>query len=245
MPGVLFLNILDVGRALGATPREATPQSVADWLASEYIAKRGGTFTYDPAITSLFDLFKGLSTPEEAKKWCESHGNPKGRRQNAEAIAEAGPYAAANVSVCHKIGLTAVAVGRAKGETVYAGIKAPLLRIQENKAYIVMPGFRMSHRPSDAQIDFACSFALATFGRDDYEVADFEYIYAGPSAHGKGRMLQVVHGRDRDVYDMDTLDALLDIYVRGVSIALERGAPAARPGLRGYRIIDPDAPYFL
>jgi len=55
---VLLLNVFDVARSLGAKPLEATATSVANWLLTEYVPKRGGSFNYNPAINATFDLFR-------------------------------------------------------------------------------------------------------------------------------------------------------------------------------------------
>src|ERR1019366_7478689 len=97
---------------------------------------------------------------DAAVLYCLTTGNPKGRRQNAEAVKCVAAYAIRNVSKCYRIGFTAVAVGRVRGEPVYVGIKAPMLRILGDDVFVVMPGFRMSHRPLEPEIDVACSIAL-------------------------------------------------------------------------------------
>lgn len=154
------------------------------------------------------------------------------------------PYALEHPSICHRIGLTAVAVGRFDGNTVYAKLKAPLLRIEGQKAFVVMPGFRMSHRPTDVEIDFACSVALEILAQGDFSRADFEYLYAGPGP-GKGRMFQAIHGTDRFRFDLDRINRLLEVFVNGVALASREGMESKRPNLNGYRIIDPEAPRFL
>jgi hypothetical protein len=46
MSNLLHMNVLDVGRAFGSDPDAATPDTVADWLLSEYTSKRrGGSIT--------------------------------------------------------------------------------------------------------------------------------------------------------------------------------------------------------
>lgn len=241
MSSILFLNVLDVSRSLGQTPTKATPNSVAAWMINEYQKRRGGGFNYDPAISAIYDLFRGEHTVESAVLHCLTHGNPKGRRQNADAIKAVAPYALANISTCHRIGHTAVVAGRLPGKNVYIGIKAPMVRVVHDEAYVVMPGFRMSHRPAEPEIDVACSIALATFGRDDFARADFEYLFAGPDIAGK-RSFRAIKGRERKVYDRDAVDAFLEIYVSGIAIVLEAGFDAPQPDLRGYRIIDPLEP---
>ena len=94
------------------------------------------------------------------------------------------PFALSNKSACYRIGNTAVAVGRIGGHSVYIGIKSPMVRVNDGKAYVVMPGFRRSFRPTEPEIDVACSIALANLARDDFADADFEYLYAGPGASG-------------------------------------------------------------
>jgi hypothetical protein len=171
-------------------------------------------------------------------------GNPAGRRPNSDAIKQIAPYALDNVSTCYRIGFTALAVGRIGDQTVYVGIKAPMVRVARREALVVMPGFRMSHRPVEAEIDVACSIVLANLARDDFADADFEYLYAGPGVSGQ-RDFRAIRGRDRTVYERDIVDGLLDVYVKGVALALQEGVNAPKPSLQGYRIIDPREPSFF
>jgi len=239
------MDILDIARSLGQRPFQATPRSVADWLASDYIGTGGGSFDYNTAIATTHDAFRGFHTQRSAVQFCRSHGNPKGRAQNASAIAAVMPYALEHKSVCHRIGLTAVAVGRFVGRTVYAKIKAPMMRIEGDEAFIVMPGYRMSFRPTEIEIDFACSVALATFAQDDRNGADFEYLYAGPSPQSsKVRMFQAIRGRDRYRFSEEQINRLLDVFVKGVALAHEDGLDRSSPYLTGYKIIDPSEPMF-
>jgi hypothetical protein len=202
MSSILLVNVLDVARSLGIDPVKATPDAVAAWLIERYLKARGGGFNYDPAIAATFDLFRGAHTFDSSVSHCLTHGNPKGRRQNADAIKVVAPYALANISTCYRIGHSAIVVGRIAGETVYVGIKAPMVRVVHDEAYVVMPGYRMAYRPAEPEIDVACSIALATFGRDDFSSADFEYLYSGPDVSGR-RSFRAIKGRDRRVYDDD------------------------------------------
>lgn len=244
MTSILLLNVLDFARCFGANALAAEPNEIADWLLREYMRKGGGGFNYNPAIRTLSDLFRGSIGEQAAVRFCETFGNPRGRRQNAEAIKTVAQYALSNVSTCYRIGFSAVAVGRTKGRTVYVAIKAPLVRVASGQAFVVMPGFRRSYRPADSQIDVACSLALATFARDDFAGADFEYLYAGPSSSG-GREFRAYLGRDRRVFDRNEVDALLDKYVRAITLILEMGVQVTQPNLSGYRIIDPGQSSFL
>jgi hypothetical protein len=244
MSSILLVNVIDVARSLGINPVRATPESVAKWLLESYLKKRGGGFNYDPAIGVTFDLFRGAHTLESATLHCLTVGNPKGRRQNADAVRAVAPYALANISTCYRIGHTAVVVGRAVGQSVFIGIKAPMVRVVHDEAFVVMPGYRMSHRPAEVEIDVACSIALANFGRDDFASADFEYLYSGPGISGH-REFRAIRGRDRNVYDRETVDALMDIYVKGVALVLRTQSEIRHPDLRGYRIVDPSQPEFF
>ncbi len=244
MPGLFLVNVLDTSRALGPRPLQATPESVAEWLRENYLPLRAGGFNYDPAINATYDLFRSAHTLESAVAHCLNNGNPKGREQNAAAIRRVAPFALANISTCYRIGNSAVAVGRVAGATIYVGIKTPMVRVRHDEAYVVMPGFRMTFRPAEAEIDTACSIALANFARDDYALADFEYLYAGPGEIG-ARELRAYHGRNRQVYHRDAVDELMDVYVKGVALLLNRGLGQGRPDLRGYRIIDPREPTFI
>jgi hypothetical protein len=241
MSNLSFLNVLDLARAFGEEPLAATPESIAVWLLDEYSRRNGGGFNYNPAIEILPDLFRGAMAYEAAIRHCEAKDNPKGRRQNVEAIKTIASYVLENQSTCYRIGLSAVAVGRIKEHTVYVGVKAPLVRVKGLDVFVVMPGFRRSHRPSERQIDLACSIALANFARDDFSGADFEYLYAGPGPSGD-RQFRAILGREREIFSPGEIDILLDVYVRGVALALEGGAEVRRPNLRGYRVIDPREP---
>lgn len=243
MSGLSLVNVLDVARALGPEPLTATPHQVADWLV-KYDRKRGGSFNYNTAINTTFDLFRGVLSYDEAVRHCSMSGNPRGRHQNTDAIRHVAPYAIENISTCYRIGFVAVAIGRIRGSTVYIGIKTPMVRVAHQEAFVVMPGFRMSHRPVEAEIDVACSIALANFGRDDFADADFEYLYAGPGASGQ-REFRAIRGKDRNVYDREVIDALLDIYVKGVALAVTAGANIRAPNLTGYRIFDPREPFLI
>jgi hypothetical protein len=245
MSSIRSLDILDIARSFGQKPFDATPHTISSWLENNYLARRGGVFNYDPSIQTTYDAFRGLHSIESAVRYCSENGNPKGRKQNASAIKSIMPYVLKHPSVCHRIGLTAVAIGRFDGRTVYARIKAPLLRVESDKAFVVMPGFRMSHRPKEIEIDFACSVALATFAQGDYNVADFEYLYAGPGEFGGERVFEAIHGHDRFRFDEGTINRLLDVFVKGVALAHEQGLNREEPHLRGYRIIDPREPRFF
>ncbi|MGN8095428.1 hypothetical protein [Methylobacterium sp. 22177] len=241
MSSFLLLNNLDVGRAFAFDPLNRKPEQIADWLLTEYVKKRGGSFNYDPAIKCLYEMFQGRLSLADAKMRCLTTGQPVGRPYNVQAIDCVGPYAVANPSTCYRIGYTAVPVGRAHGRTVYIGLKAPLLRVASGAASVVLPGFRKTSRPVGPQVDVACSIALATFARDDFSEADFEYLDAGEAAEGR-RFLRVYSGRERQIYGVDDVDALLDVYVKGVALALESGVTVKDANLRGYRVIDPDQP---
>ena len=244
MTGLFLLDVIDVARALGFEPRQATAEQVADWLLSKYSKKPRGGFNYHPAMNCLFDLFSGRSNEKSAVQYCLTTGNPKGRRQNADAVKCVAAYALEHESRCYPVAFTALAVGRVKQQTVYVSMKAPLVRVEHGVASVVMPGFRMSYRPMEPEIDVACSIALANLARDDYEGAGFEYLYAGPGMNGQ-REFRAIDGRSRKIYDRDEVDSLVDIYVKGVALALERGAVAKKPDLRTYRIIDPDQPHLF
>lgn len=235
MPSVLLMNFLDVARSLGTEPRRATPESVATFIKSEF-SRRGGVFNYNTSIHALYDLFRG-GCLADAELYCATHGAPAGFKPNIEAVRLAGAYAVANPSQCYKTPFSAVPVGRLSNDrTAYMAIKTPLVRVAPEGAFVVVPGFRMGHRPVETEIDVAASFALAHFGRDDFNEADFEYLYAGPG--DGGRVLRVYHGHERQVFDVDEVDALLDVYVRGLDLAIGAGVEARTPNFRGYRVVD-------
>ena len=241
MAGLRLLNIFDIARSLGRKPMETTPESVAQWLSAEYLRKKGGRFNYDPSMRATYELFRGAITRDQAAKYCETHGSPAGHTQNAAAISVVAPYALANPSTCYKISFTAVEVGRVEGKTIYAAIKAPMVRVRDGRAFVVVPGYRMGFRPEEIEIDVACSIAMAHLARDDFSRADFEYLYAGPGKSDE-RDFRVIHGRERNVFDRDAVDSLLDIYVKGVALAAQTGPHLQPPRLAGYRVVDKDQP---
>jgi hypothetical protein len=156
-------------------------------MASDCISRRyvQGGFDYNTALNAVYDLFRGGLSYEDAVNHCLTTGNPRGRFQNAAAVRQVAPYALDNISVCHRIGLTAALIGRVNAKNLHVGIKTTMVRVLGREVFVVMPGFRMSHRPADAEIDVACSIALANFARDDFAKADFEYLYAGPGLSGE------------------------------------------------------------
>lgn len=244
MASVLLMNFLDVARSLGVDPLNANPEQVAAFIRKEF-SRRGGTFNYNPSMQSLYDLFRGASNLEQAEHHCSTKGSPAGYKPNVEAIQLAGSYALEHLSNCYRTPFAAVAVGRLSNDrTAYMAIKAPLVRVEGDEAYVVVPGFRMGHRPVSTEIDVAASLALAHLARDDFEGADFEYLYAGPGISGE-RELHPFHGRNRQIFDLDTVDGLLDIYVRGLDLAVSHGVDAAAPNFRGYRVIDGDQPRMI
>lgn len=238
MGSLALLNVLDVARSLGVDPLRATPERVADWLLAEYVEKTGGRFNYNPSMAATFDVFRGAATAEQARLFCLTTGNPKGRAQNAGVIEQVGPYAEKNVSRCYKIGFLAVRVGRLKSQTVFVAVKAPLIRVRERDAFVVVPGFRMSHRPSEPEITTACSFVSAFIAHDDFENADVEYLYAGPDVAGN-RSFRAIRGRDRTLFSEDMCDHLSDVYVKGLALVEDAGYSMREPDFSGYRVVDP------
>jgi hypothetical protein len=123
-------------------------------------------------------------------------------------------------------------------------VKAPLVRVQDGEIFVVVPGFRLAHRPVGLEIDVAASLALATFGRDDFSEADYEYLDCSRGSSGE-RELSVYKGRERRIFNLDEVDHLLDLYVKGLALAIEAGMTAQKPNFRGYRVIDPEQPRML
>jgi hypothetical protein len=87
MSSVRALDIIDIARSLGDEPLRATPENVCAWLIEEYARKSGGGFNYDPAILTMYDAFRGYHTLDSAVLYCQTHGNPKGRRSNSSGNA--------------------------------------------------------------------------------------------------------------------------------------------------------------
>lgn len=205
----------------------------------------GGGFNYNTSIISLPNLFRGVSTVEDAVGYCSKHGAPAGWKPNCEAVEIAGAYAVTQTSSCYPIQFSAIPIGRLPGNlTAYMGIKAPLVRVREGKVYVVVPGFRLGHRPVDIEIDVAASLALAAFGRDAFEEADYEYLDCSRGTSGE-RELSVYRGEDRRIFDLDEVDHMLDLYVKGLALAIESGMEARQPNFRGYRVVDPDQPRMI
>lgn len=242
MSSLLLVNCLDVARSLGDRPEAATPATVADYLVSEYLVRRGGRFNHNPAIETTQSMFSGLMSVDDAEAHCLTAGNPAGREQNAEIVRLVGPYACARRSRCYKHGFLAVVVGRYKGQSIHVGLKAPFTRVEAGAAYVVLPGFRKTFVPSDAQLRLPCSLAATQLAKDDFRGADVEYLYAGPDAHGKERTFRPILGSSRSLWTADELDDIFDVYVRGVVLALEAGRGLTPPDLAGYRVVDPSAP---
>lgn len=240
----LLMNFLDVARCLGADPLNASPEKIAGFMKREF-RSGGGRFNYNTSIQSLPSLFLGHQTVDQAVEYCSSHGAPAGFKQNVDAVRLAGSYAVEQRSNCYKIPFSAVPVGRLAGnQTAYMAIKAPLVRVQEGQVFVVVPGFRLGHRPIGIEIDVAASLALATFARDDFAEADYEYLDCSRGSSGE-RELSVYKGAERRIFDLDEVDHMLDLYVRALSIAITDGLEANHPNFRGYHIIDPNQPRLI
>ncbi|RED42381.1 hypothetical protein BJ123_10198 [Rhodopseudomonas thermotolerans] len=239
MPGLYLVNVQDVARFLGPEPTKVDVQAVFDRIEDLYLRPRGGGFNHDPSIRATFDIFRGASSVEQAIKYCESSGNPKGRAQNTAIIRAVGQHAASNKSVCYRIGYVAVRIARYRGSNIHIGIKAPFVRVQNRQsAHLVIPGFRKDSRPLGWQVDFVCSVAANQLARDDYEAADIEYLYAGPSGDYSSREFRALYGRDLSLFGADKIDQFLQVYVEAVVKHLERG-DGTNPGKYwGYRIVD-------
>jgi hypothetical protein len=239
MAGLFLVNAQDVGRVLGPDPANVTVDGIFQRLEELYLNRRGGGFNHDPSIRAIQDVFRGVLSPGQAEAFCQSNGNPKGREQNAAILRAVGAHAAANVSVCHRIGYVAVRIARYKGNNIHIGIKAPFIRVHRREAaYLVIPGFRKDSRPLGWQIDFVCSVAANQLARDDYERADVEYLYAGPATKPDEREFRAYYGRDLSLFNADQIDALLQKYVEAVVKHLEKGHGAQPGKLTGYRIVD-------
>ncbi|MES3109054.1 hypothetical protein [Sphingomonas aurantiaca] len=109
---------------------------------------------------------------------------------------------------------------------------------------VVIPGFRLGHKPVGIEIDVAASLALATFARDDFAEADYEYLDCSRGPLGQ-RELSVYRGKDRMILTLDEIDHFLDIYMRGLSLAIDAGMTANNPNFRGYHVIDPNQPRMI
>lgn len=240
----LLTNFLDIARALGANPLNANPDNVAEFIQNEWRA-RGGVFNYNTSIGCLADLFSGKIGLDEAVEYCLEAGAPAGRKPNAKAIEIVAPYAAEHISNCYRIPFTAVPIGRLPNDgTAFMGIKAPIVRVESRQAMVVVPGFRLGHRPQGIEIDVAASLALATYARDDFSEADYEYLDCSRGSSGE-RELRAYRGQDRRIFDLDEVDHMLDLYVRGLAKALDSGLTAQQPNFRGYKIFDPDQPRMI
>jgi len=243
MPNPPMLSNLDFARSLGKDVERATPEIVAENL-EEYNCQKGGSFNYNPAISRLRPLYEGAISPFEAIQFCKNHGNPKGRDENYFVMKAVADFVSSNRSRCYPIAFSAVESGRIDHQIVYITVKAPLARVADGLMYIVMPGFRKTFSPSESQIDVACSFALAALARGGYEGADFEYLYAGRGANPE-RQFRRILGSERRIYNEDDLDNFLDIYVRGIKLAMRYGVNFKRPNFRGFRVYDPNNPGFF
>jgi hypothetical protein len=235
------MNFLDVARYCGQEPLSADPGEIAKLIVIEQSAG-GGLFNYNPAISTLPELFAGAMTADAAVEHCRTTGVPAGRRHNVCVAEMAAPYALENRSNVYRIPNTAVSIGRLRGgKTAYMAIKAPLIRVANGQPFVVVPNFRAGHRPVGGEIDTAASLALAAFARDGAEQADFEYIDCGRGVSGE-RELHVHWGCNRRRYSLDEVDNILERFVAGLQLAVDQGLKPAAPNFRGYRVEDPSQP---
>ena len=112
----------------------------------EYLARHGGGFNHDPAILVTGDLFRGRVNTEQAEQYCLSNGRPAGREQNAAIAKLVGPYAEQHISVVHRVGFLAIAVGRYKGRRIYLGLKTPLREGRKRDPCLVVVNWQVTSR---------------------------------------------------------------------------------------------------
>ena len=146
MSGVLVTSVLDIGRALGPNPETATIDEVEAWLA-EYIARKGFGFNYDPAIACMPRLLEGTLSLEQAEAFCWHNGSPKGHAENASVVRALAGHRAAFGSRFYEQRYVAVVIGRWRGQSIYATVKVPAVRVMHDQVYLVWPGLRKTFRP--------------------------------------------------------------------------------------------------
>ncbi len=239
MGNILAVNIVDIVRAYGENLEIRSPEKISEWLLKEYLSRKGGRFNHNPSISCLSGMYSGALGRDDAIAFCSKNGSPAGFRENVEIVRAVAPHCSGQISQCYKHPFVAVPIGRHKGKTIYAKLKAPLTRVSHGDAFIVLPMFRKTFRPSERQIDAIISFARAQWAYGDFSAADVEALVAKGFSGTPERQLSVILGADRELLSVDDIGAFFQPYIEAVGLIIDSGIVTSEPDLKGFRVVDP------
>ena len=240
MPGIFLVDNVDFARSLGDEPEKATEDSVSAWLQAEWIGKGGGVFNYVPSMMGLVDGFAGRISKKQAVSHCRAYWHPRGRIEN-EAVVEAfWPFVTENVCTVYKRSFLAAPIGRWEDQTIYLGVKVPLIRVTKDNVLATMPVFRKTFVPNEKALNVALTGVREFCLREGYSDIEPELIRALGVSGQIDRQLFVAQGHARALYSGDAFDEFANVFTKAVVRLANNGIGLERPNFRGYRVMDPD-----
>lgn len=245
MGSAFLVNHLDFARSFQGQPERATPESIAVWLRDNWIRKRGGgVWNYTPAMDVLAPAFAGRITFEQSLSHCREYWHAHGRVENELVVKSYWSYASSNPSRVYGRKFLAAPVGRWKSRNIFIAIKAPLIRVTPDTQLAVMPVFRRTFLPNDAELNICLTAVREFCVREGYRDIDPELICSRAQNGTVDRRLIVERGSQRTLYTSDQFDSFAAKYAGGVALLADAGLGLQEPNFRGYRVWDPDQPPF-
>ncbi len=242
MTSLFLVDNLDFSRSFGEVPEVATIDSVADFLRTEWIGKKGGRFNYATSMSILADAFSGMLTREQAISLCKAYWHPRGRIENEQVVSSFWDYVSKNRCTVYRRKFLAAPIGKWKGQIIYLGVKVPLIRVVDGVVLATMPVFRKNFVPGQRPIDLALTGVREFCLREGYPDIEPEFIRAAGISGVIERQLVVEKAGERNLYSSDAFDHFANIFVGAVAKLADSGVGLSKPSFRGYRVMDPDQP---
>lgn len=243
MKNFSILDVMDIARALGQNPLEATPHSVFVFLRDNYLKPSGGGFNYNPAIEALRFGLDGKFSFDDAIHHVTSVGAPFGQKYNRAVIEAIWPIVEENEDKAYTLKYSAVPLRRINGKTIYMSIKSPVLTVNSDREIsIKLTNFRNTFAPNFEQKRFMMSTTNQVLARDDFDNASVDLIEARSINGEVERSLSRLNSSEVDLFDIDRVEDLLTIYTNGVEMLFENGYDTREADLSRFRVVNPDAP---
>ena len=243
MKNFAILDIMDIARALGENPKEATPYNVFEFLKTNYLKPSGGSFNYNASIEALRKGLQGKLSLTDAINHVTSVGAPFGHKYNKAVVNAIWPVIEENTAKAYPLKFTAVALRRLNGKTIYMSIKAPVITVTSNQFIsIKLTNFRNTFAPNHDQKTFMMSAVKQVLARDDFEEATVDLIEARSTDGQLERSLSRINSSDVELYELERVEDLLTIYTQGIEMLFDNGFETKEANLSRFRVVDPNAP---
>jgi len=245
MSSVFLINHLDFARSFEGCPEKATPETIAAWLKSNWLKKRGGgSWNYVPAMDVLVLAFMGGITLQESLQYCRKYWHPRGRLENELVVQSFWRFAQENRSRVYKRSFLAAPIGRWQGRNIFLGIRAPLIRVTGDELLAVMPVFRKAFVPNVAETNLSMTAVREFCLREGYPDINIELMRAVGIDGSLERRLVVERGSERQMYSSEDFDTFAAKFAGAVALLADAGLGLQQPNFKGYRVWDPDQTRF-